>query len=298
MKRYLLFGFLFITILGSCNFEKLSIDYFGQIPPDTTPKIFAPQFISLDDRFESRGAFSQDGKAFYFTITNDNFTAQKIFFSEFKNGKWSNPDTASFSKKFNNHEPFFSIDGQKLYFSSDRDKDTLLNRRDLFVVEKHDGIWSEPSKLKSPVNSEYTELFFDQSKNGTVYFTSDRPGGIGNWDIYFAKNNNGIFDKLENIGSPVNKIYAWDPCIAPDESYLIFSAGREDGYGQSDLYVSFKENGAWTDPKNLGNQINTKGNDFGPFLSPDNKYLFFCRHDGTKGDIYWVALDVIYSLKN
>jgi hypothetical protein len=163
----------------------------------------------------------------------------------------------------------------------------------LFVTERHHGTWSEPTKLKRPINSDYAELFFDQSKNGTIYFTSNRPEGIGKWDIYFVISNNGKYDKLENIGSPINKLYAWDPCIAPDESYLIFGAGRADGYGQSDLYISFKKNGEWTEPKNLGNKINTKANEFGPFLSPDNKYLFFCRHDDTKGDIYWVDLNII-----
>jgi Tol biopolymer transport system component len=291
MKLIYFFGLILIAILSSFHSEKTSINYFGQIPPDTTPKIFAPQIICLDNRFESRGAFSQDGKAFYFTVVNSNFTSQKIFFTEYKSGKWSTPDTASFSKKFNNHEPFFSYDSKKLYFSSDREKDTLQNRRDLFVTERHHGTWSEPTKLKKPVNSDYTELFFDQSKNGTIYFTSDRPGGIGKWDIYFVKSNNGKYEKLENIDSPINKLYAWDPCIAPDESYLIFGAGRTDGYGQSDLYISYKKNSVWTEPKNLGNKINTKANEFGPFLSPDNKYLFFCRHDGIKGDIYWVDLN-------
>jgi hypothetical protein len=294
MKLDLFFAFLLLAILGgSCHSEKSSIDYFGQIPPDKTPKIFAPQIICLDNRFESKGTFSPDGKAFYFTITNSNFTSQKIFFTEFTNGLWSKPDTAVFSKRFNNHEPFISNDGLRLYFTSDREKDTLENRRDLFVMEKHKVLWSEPIKLKSPVNSDYAELLFNQSKNGTIYFTSNRPGGIGKWDIYLVKSSSGVYNTLENIGSPINKIYAWDPCIAPDESYLVFSAGREDGYGQSDLYVSFKNNGAWTEPKNLGNQINTNGNDFGPFLSPDNKYLFFCRHDGIKGDIYWVDINII-----
>jgi Tol biopolymer transport system component len=299
---YLIIGLFCVVILmslsNSCHNQKFSTDYFGQVPPGKSPKVFAPQIISLENRFESRGTFSPEGKSFYFTITNSNFTSQKIFFTEFIDGNWSTPDTAAFSQKFNNHEPFFSYDGQKLYFSSDRDKDTLQNRRDLFVTERQNGIWTEPSKLKKPVNSDHVELFFDQSRNGTIYFTSDRPGGIGQWDIYFANQKNGIYEKLENIGSPINKMYAWDPCIAPDESFLIFSAGREDGYGQSDLYVSFKKNGAWTDPKNLGDQINTKGNDFGPFLSPDNKYLFFCRHDGIKGDIYWVDLNVINSFKD
>jgi len=293
MRLKLFLSMLLIATLCSFHSEKAPINYFGQIPPDKTPKILAPQFICLDNRFESRGAFSPDGKAFYFTVVNSTFTVQKIFYTEFINSKWSTPDTASFSKKYNNHEPFFSYDGKKLYFSSDRNKDTLQNRKDLFVTERLNGNWSEPIKLKSPINSANNELFFNQSNNGTIYFTSNRPGGIGKWDIYFVKSNGGKYDKLENIGSPINKVYAWDPCIAPDESYLIFGAGRVDGHGQSDLYISFHKNGVWTEPKNLGNKINTSANEFGPFLSPDNKYLFFCRHDGKKGDIYWVDIKII-----
>lgn len=287
-----------ITLLNSCLTQKFSSDYFGQIPPNKTPKIFAPHIICLDDRFESRGAFSPDRKSFYFTVVNSNFTWQKIFFTEYSKGKWSTPDTAVFSKEYNNHEPFFSKDGKKLYFSSDREKDTLQNKRDLFVTEKLHGTWSDPIKLKKPINSDFVDLFFDSSNEGTIYFTSNRPGSTGMWDIYYVKSNNGKYDKLENIGSPINKFFAADPCIAPDESYLIFGAGREDGYGQSDIYVSFRKNGAWTEPKNLGNEINTPANEFGPFFSPDGKYLFFCRHNGIKGDIYWVDISVINDLRD
>ena len=292
MKRISLFIWLFALLSNSC-LQKSPLNYFGQTPPDITPKVFAPQFICLDNRFESRGAFSPDGKSFYFTVVNNDFTSQRIFYTEFKKGSWSKPDTASFSKRFNNHEPFISSDNHKLYFSSDREKDSLQNKKDLFVTEKVKGVWTKPTKLDSPINSEYVELFFNQSKNGTIYFTSNRPGGIGKWDIYYIKSNNGKYDKLENIGSPINQLYAWDPCIALDESYIIFAAGRADGYGQSDLYISFKKNDAWTEPKYLGNKINTKDNEFGPFLSPDNKFLFFSRHDGIKGDIYWVDLSIV-----
>jgi Tol biopolymer transport system component len=291
MKKFLPYILLIALMMNSCIHKP--IDYFGQTPPEKTPKIFAPRFICLDNRFESRGAFSPDGKSFYFTVVNNDFTSQKILYTELKKGTWSKPDTASFSKKFNNHEPFISSDNQKLYFSSDRDKDLLQNKKDFFVTGKVKGLWGEPTKLNGPINSPYPELFFNQSKNGTIYFTSSRPGGVGKWDIYFVKSNKGRYDKLENIGSPINQVFTWDPCIAPDESYLIFGAGRADGYGQSDLYISFRKNGAWTEPKNLGSSINTKANEFGPFLSPDNEYLFFCRHDGVKGDIYWVSLSVI-----
>jgi hypothetical protein len=296
MKSPLVVILLLAFLYSSCTVQKPFIDYAGQTAPGMTPEIFAPQFICLDDRFESRGTFSRDGKSFYFTVVNSDFSSQKIFYTEFKNGSWSKPDTASFSKKYNNHEPFISREN-KLYFSSDRDKDTLKNKKDLFVTEKVNGNWTEPVKLKSPINSEYADLFFDQSRRGTIFLTSNRPGGIGSWDIYFIRSDKGKYNKVENIGKPVNQLLSWDPCIAPDESYLIFAAGRLNGYGQSDLYISFKKNEIWTEPKNMGSKINTKDNEFGPFFSPDNKFLFFCRRNSTKGDIYWVSIDIINDLK-
>lgn len=273
--------------------------YLSQTPPDTIPKIFAPGIICLDNRFEGCGAFSPDGRMFYFTITNENFSSQKLLFCEYVKNKWTKPDTASFSKVFNNLEPFFSFDGQKLFFSSDRDKKTKENRRDFYFVNKLENGWSEPIKLDTPINSDYTEFYFRQSKNGTIYFASNRPGGNGVVNIYFIKSDNGKYEKLSNIGSVINinNGYTGDPCIAPDESYIIFPSARTVGANNGDLYISFNENGTWTEPVNMGNLINTTANEYGPFLSPDGKYLFFIRHDGIKGDIYWVNAGIINKLR-
>jgi Tol biopolymer transport system component len=158
--------------------------------------------------------------------------------------------------------------------------------------------WSEPVKLDTPINSNYTEYFFCQSINGTIYFASNRPGGNGVLDIYFIKQNNGKYEKLNNIGSVINKGYTGDPCIAPDESYIIFTSARTVDADNVDLFISFHEKGTWTEPVNMGNLINTKANEYGPFLSPDAQYLFFVRHDGKKGDIYWVSTSIIEKFKN
>lgn len=290
----LLFGYM----VSSQSIPTESL-YFGQTTPDSVPVIFAPGIICLDNRFEGCGAFSPDGRMFYFTATNANFTSQKLLFSEYDGNKWTKPDTAVFSKVFNNLEPFFSFDGQKLFFSSDRDKKTKENRRDFYYASKLKNGWSEPVKLDTPVNSDFTEFFFHQSENGTIYFASNRPGGNGFVDIYFIKPDNGKYEKLNNCGSVINLKggYSGDPCIAPDESFLIFPSVRTPGANNGDLYISYNENGTWTEPINMGNLINTMANEYGPFLSPDGRYLFFIRHDGIKGDIYWVNAGIINKLR-
>jgi Tol biopolymer transport system component len=296
----ILIAFFFISIVVNvhCQKKNITIDYFGQTPPDTIPKIFAPGIICLDNRFEGRGYFSPDGKSYYFTITSADYSSPKILFTEYINNKWTQPDTAVFSKSFSNHEPFISSDGQRLYFTSDRDKKTAENRRDLFYVNKLKNGWSEPVKLDVPINSGYTEFFFYQSNNGTIYFASNRPGGFGMLDIYYVKPENGKYDKLINIGNVINKGYTGDPCIAPDDSYIIFTSARKIGADNCDLYISFNKNGNWSEPIDMGNLINTKANEYGPCISPDGKYLFFVRHDGKKGDIYWIDASIVDKFRN
>src|SRR5262249_8345068 len=67
-----------------------------------------------------------------------------------------------------------------------------------------------------------------------------------------------------------------EPFIAPDGSFLIFSArGRDDSRGAYDLYVSYQCPQGWTSPQPLGAGVNSAGWDFGPRLSPDGRWFYF-----------------------
>jgi Tol biopolymer transport system component len=67
-----------------------------------------------------------------------------------------------------------------------------------------------------------------------------------------------------------------DPFISPDEDYIIFRGNnREDSFGGSDLYISFKINGQWTDPENLGEPINSSFSEICPLVTPDGKLFIF-----------------------
>jgi len=102
--------------------------------------------------------------------------------------------------------------------------------------------------------------------------------------------------QVENLGPTVNSTAAdYDPYIARDGSYLIFTSERPGIIGLSDLFVSFPNgNGGWTAPVNLNNYcpgINIAGyTSAGPLVSPDGRYFFFTRRmaSGEQEDIYWV----------
>ncbi|MCJ7580276.1 MAG: hypothetical protein MUP98_07050, partial [Candidatus Aminicenantes bacterium] len=84
------------------------------------------------------------------------------------------------------------------------------------------------------------------------------------------------------------------PCIAPDESYIVFDSKRSDDPDNADLFVCFlRMDGTWSEAINLGNKINTPQPEICAALSPDGKVLFY----QSKGDIYWVNTKLIEDLK-
>ncbi len=152
--------------------------YFGQRPPGETPEPFAPEFLSARYGFVARIAFSPDGAECYFTVTDATFSHPKILGTRLSGDVWTEPSTPDFADpKWINHEPFYSKDGTKLYFTSDRDARPDTNKRDFWMVERTAKGWSEPKRLPPPINSDFIEFFYSQTADGTSYFCSNRPGG-------------------------------------------------------------------------------------------------------------------------
>ena len=88
-KNILLILISIFTI--QCNAQINSIDYFGQVPPGTSPKKFAPGFISKDGRYELMTAFSNDGKEFCFSVTDKEWSHFEIWYTKYDSNKWSEP---------------------------------------------------------------------------------------------------------------------------------------------------------------------------------------------------------------
>jgi hypothetical protein len=85
-----------------------------------------------------------------------------------------------------------------------------------------------------------------------------------------------------------------------DESYLIVCQDKTEGHGKYDLYISFRlDDGSWSNPVDMGKEINSSASEFRPYVTPDGKYLFFTsnRIDSDTGNIFWADADVIEKLK-
>jgi Tol biopolymer transport system component len=138
------------------------------------------------------------------------------------------------------------------------------------------------------------------ANNGNLYFFSNREDSFGGCDIYISRYIDGRFLPPENLGNAINSPQNdWDSCIAPDESYIIFSSqNRDDTLGGQDLYISFrKENKAWTKARNMGPSVNSHSGEICPSVSLDGKYLFFTSRRRGKADIFWVKADIIDKLR-
>ena len=257
------------------------------------PTLFAEGVISTGD-FDSHPAFAPDGKTVYFDRSTPTFNLWTILVSRFERGKWSTPEVAPFSGQYSDADPFITYDGARFYFISNRPvAGKTVPDLDIWVMEKTAAGWSKPKNVEAPINSPGSEWYPTVAANGTIYFGSDRQGGKGRTDIYRSRPVDGKYAAAENLGEAINTQFnEFEPLIAPDESFLIFmGGGRPDGRGGFDLYISYNRSGAWTKPVNLGDKINSVGNEYSPTISPDGKYFFWTSTRGFADKLLEKRLD-------
>lgn len=249
------------------------------------PEVFLPGLVSLPEQEEYRITFTPDGRTAFWAVGEVFFPFSRqatVVYSEWSQGRWSEPRVAPFSGVYSDLDPFFSPDGRRLFFSSIRPVGGVEREdSELWVVERQGNGWGEPRHLGDAVNSTSDELYSSVDSDGTLYFGSDRPGGYGLWDIWRAyPRGDGTYGPAENLGPAINtEGMDFNPAITPDGGTLLFtSIGRADGYGYGDLYAARGHWGRWRPARNLGPTVNTALDEYHPSLSPDGRTLYFARH--------------------
>jgi hypothetical protein len=204
-----------------------------------------------------------DSNLMIFTSSRSNPIVEKvmadnhnIYISQKEKDKWSEPKFVSYQANSDNHETTAGI-------SSDR-KTIFIYKSfyggDLYSSDINGQVLSPPKKLD--VNSSYHESSVCFCK-GTLFFVSDRPGGKGGHDIYYCtKNNDGKWLKPNNLdvvntNQDENYLY-----ITEDGNTLYFSSKGHDSKGGYDVFKSVKKaNEQWSEPINMGTQINSSYNE-------------------------------------
>ncbi len=272
--------------------------YMGQEPPDTIPKLFAPNFISTEEQ-EFGSVFNSAGTEFYYGV--DVNGKSEIRYSKMIGNQWSTPKTVLSHEQYGYNDPFLSNDETRLYFISTRALEGIGKPKDvdIWYVERIQNGWSEPINAGVQINTGGDEYYISFTHNGTLYFSSnghDRKDiERTDHDIYYSKVIDKKFQKPVALSEAINtENYEADVFVSSDESYIIFCSTRENSLGRGDLYISFKNSDdTWTTAVNMGKEINTQNYEYCPYVTKDGKYLFYTSNQ----DIYWVSTKILNTIK-
>ena len=214
---------------------------------------------------------------------------QEDFFSVMRSGdSWSGRTSLGppLNTPGNEGAHTMTADGRTLFF-------TACNRRDgrgqcdIYRSERKGGTWSEPVNLGAPVNTRFSEKHPTISADGRMLlFTSDRPGGMGSYDIWASVRTGNGWSAPVNLGDSVNTAgLEQSPFLHPDRRTLYFSSDGWPGMGQGDLfYTRLDRNLQWTRPVNLGYPINTYHDEIGLTVNARGNTAYFASDRGTGKD--------------
>ena len=251
----------------------LESPYLGQKPPGLIPELFAPGIVSTEEYLESVVTFLPDMTELSFTRSGGKYKKPTLFVMQYKNHKWSRKsvlltDEKKYEERFN---PALSE----------------MKRHEVFK--------------DIPITG------FTVSAKGTYYFYFIDFERNGSGHMSYSRLINGKYEKPIKMSKAINTgKYIAHPFIAPDESYLMWDAEKEDE-DTPDIYISFRaKDGSWGTAINVGDKINTPRYEQRARVTPDGKYLFFWkgdvkhREDGSRyveGSPYWVDAQVIENLR-
>jgi hypothetical protein len=280
---------------------------------------------------EAEPSFTADGRTMYFNCHNVDICVSHLV-GTWEEGTWTAPEIvpAPISTEFEEVEPIINPAGNTLYFTSTRPARPFQNiailapfinvlrvvnmlatgssgqslfsgvgLSDVWVSYQIDGAWSQPQNINDlsgepAINTPYEDhcLFFSTDGN-EAFWTSTRPGGFGDNDIWTSRRVAGKWTEPENLGSHINGPGSEHTSIpTPDGKSLYVTTTRADGFGGEDSYVTTRTtDGTWGPLINLGPLINGPGDDRCPAWTPDQKiFLFDAVKEGGFGgrDIWWV----------
>ncbi len=178
---------------------------------------------------EGGPAITIDNNHFYFSICKQEGNCQ-VYYCDFASGQWG--DIKNAGEQINEpsswtSQPSISSDGQTLYFASNRPGGN--GKCDIWESTKDaDGNWGPAANLGPTINSRWNDISpFIHTDSHTLYFSSDRPGGVGGFDVYYSRmDSTGEWSTPKNLGYPINS--------DRDEVGFVVSTDGRTGYFDSD----------------------------------------------------------------
>lgn len=229
------------------------------------------------DAGESWLSLHPNGRIALFGRHVDGFGDQRIYLTAWDGSSWSMPEVAPFGVDRNERGARFSPDGEVVHFASTRptfEDDNDYDWNIWSVVVGNAGSWGVPRPL-TEISSPEDDFHPSASANNVVYYGSRRSESVGESDMFVARE--GPAGWIVEPVSDLNTEYSEpDPFIAPDGGYVIFArTDAPGGFGGDDLYISYANDGGWTEPQNLGSEVNTAEYEYGAFVTAGGETLIY-----------------------
>lgn len=262
------------------------------------------------DYSELNPMLSPDGKTLYFSRANHPENAggvndkEDIWYSELGNdGKWSL--AKNMGPEFNNEHPNFinaitspTPDGKTVILVlGNKYLDNGKMLAGVSISNNVNGKWSKPKALNIENDYNYNEKanYFLTNNRKALIMSVERDDSRGGRDLYvsFMKDDS-VWTEPRNLGDMLNT--AGDetaPFVASDDQTMYFSSNGFSGYGGSDIYMTKRLDDTytnWSEPKNMGSDINSKGEDLFFNIPSTSEYAYYSRGEATNTDIYRAKL--------
>ncbi len=282
---------LFSAAFLSCTDEIMEIkkSYLVNEIPKDLPIDFKSDLIPAN-KLIHKGTFSPDLSEYYYIISDKDFEKFSVFVINKRDGKWSEPKRAFFDSEYSEHGMSFSPDGNSIFFSSTRpvNIEGVSSTWHIWKTEKVNGIWTEALFVDIPNLRNKLVSHPTITNSGKLYFHSSNLD-YSEMAVYHSQLKDGLYeDARKTIISSPSKIGTCTPYVSPEEDYLIFASIGD----QLDLMISFSDgNGGWINTKKLNTKINILGQG-NPYVTPDNRFLFFTTgdHSGKDWKVNWVDI--------
>ncbi|MFC6101259.1 putative Ig domain-containing protein [Olivibacter domesticus] len=256
----------------------------------------------MKGRLEHGISFTPDTREVAFGILNKDDFSGEIFYSRKVNEQWTEPAVFESLKNECAYLPYFSPNGKSLLYTQSK-ADTYNVYTDIWMIEKINDDWISPKMLKAPLSSTSREANACMTYDGTIYFSSNRncdgKENCHNADLFYSKLMDNAHQSADVISEFISLNDEESVFISSKEEYIIFCRYTDDETC-ADLYISYRDiNNNWIVPQIIDSTINSKDWDRRPFVSIDNKFLFFTRlqigEQGlTESDIFWVNTSKLF----
>lgn len=196
------------------------------------------------------------------------------------------------------HSPVVSIDESALYFTSKREGNTggLIDKdgqffEDIYVSQNAEGIWSQPQRMGEDINTPDNEASISLSLDGNTLLIYKSENGDGN--IFLSRKTGSIWSEPEPLPEPINSPYKeTHATLSLDGNVLYFTSNRPGGLGGLDIYRTLLQtDGTWSEPDNLGDNVNSQFDEEGPFIHPDGETMYY----SSKGHLSYGGFDIFTS---